>query len=115
LVVLNSTVASSLPSLVSPQLQEHFNVRNDYQLVLPNSVFLIGYILGPMLWAPLSENYGRRWVIVSTYLIYMVFVMGTALAPSWSGFLFFRFLSGLFGSTPISVTGGLFADILVRA
>ncbi|KAF7192692.1 Major facilitator superfamily multidrug transporter mdrA [Pseudocercospora fuligena] len=112
LVVINSTISSSLPSLASTQLQSHFNVQNDFQLVLPNSIFLVGYIFGPMLWAPLSENYGRRYIIICTYLSFTIWVLASALAPNWTGFLFFRFLTGFFGSTPISLTGGLFADIL---
>lgn len=112
LVVVNSTIASSLPSLASTQLAEHFHVDNEFQLVLPNSVFLIGYMFGPILWAPMSENFGRRWIIMCTFMCYMIWVLGTALAPTWTGFLFFRLLTGFFGSTPISLTGGLFADIL---
>ncbi|EME84841.1 uncharacterized protein MYCFIDRAFT_195784 [Pseudocercospora fijiensis CIRAD86] len=111
-VILNSTLSSSLPSLASPQLHSHFHVQTALQLVLPNSIFLVGYIFGPMLWAPLSENYGRRSIILGTYLSYTIWVLACALAPTWPGFLVFRFLTGFFGSTPISLTGGLFADIL---
>ncbi|SMQ54003.1 unnamed protein product [Zymoseptoria tritici ST99CH_3D7] len=112
LVVLNSTLASSLPSLASPQLARHFNVTDDLQLVLPNSVYLIGYVVGPVLWAPLSENYGRRWIIISTFWAFTGAMAGCAGANSWGMFVVMRFLSGLFGATPISLTGGLFADVL---
>lgn len=112
LLALNSTITSSLPSLASPQLQRHFQVTVQQQLVLPNSVYLLGYVLGPILWAPLSENYGRRWIIISTFFAYSAFMLGCALAPNWPAFIIFRFLTGLFGASPISLIGGLFADVL---
>ncbi|EME40417.1 hypothetical protein DOTSEDRAFT_90658 [Dothistroma septosporum NZE10] len=112
LVVLNTTFASSLPSGGRQQQQQHFHVTVEEQLVLPNSVYLIGYILGPFLFAPLSENYGRRFIVISTFICYAIFMMATALAPNWAAFNVFRLLTGIFGSTPISVTGGLFSDVL---
>ncbi|GIZ45627.1 hypothetical protein CKM354_000878500 [Cercospora kikuchii] len=112
LIGLNSTIASSLPSLASPQLRQHFNVASQEQLVLPNSVYLIGYVVGPTIWAPLSESYGRRWIIITTFIAYTAFMLACALAPNWPAFIIFRFLTGLFGATPISLTGGLFADVL---
>ncbi|KAF2162399.1 hypothetical protein M409DRAFT_69032 [Zasmidium cellare ATCC 36951] len=112
LVVVNSTVASALPSGDSPQLQQHFNVSDEIQLVLPNSIFLVGYVLGPFFFAPLSENYGRRFIVVGTFLAYTIFTLAICFAPNWAAFIIFRLLTGIFGSTPISVTSGLFADVL---
>lgn len=109
LLVLNSTLGASLPSGVSTKLQDHFNVTVEAQLVLPNSIYLVGYVLGPLLFAPQSENYGRRKIVICTYAAFTAFMLGTCLAPNWPAFVVFRFLSGLFGSTPISVTGGYVA------
>lgn len=111
LTVLNSTIASSLPSGDSQQLQRHFNVTAEEQLVLPNSIYLAGYVVGPFLFAPLSENYGRRYVFVGTFVLYTIFTMATCLAPNWAAFNVFRLLSGVFGCTPIAITGGLYADL----
>lgn len=111
-VVLNTTFASSLPSGGRQQLQQHFHITIEEQLVLPNSVYLIGYVLGPFLFAPLSENYGRRYIVVGTFICYAIFMMATALSPNWAAFNVFRLMTGIFGSTPISVTGGLFSDVL---
>jgi hypothetical protein len=41
--VMNSTIASSLPSNAIPFIAEHFHVKSETQLVLPISCFLFGY------------------------------------------------------------------------
>ncbi|KAI1174265.1 MFS transporter [Nemania sp. FL0916] len=107
----NSTLGSSLPSGASHYLSKEFNVFSAEQLALPNSVYLIGYVFGPPLFSPLSEMYGRRIVMLSTFFGFTVFTLACALAPTWPALLIFRFLSGAFASAPITVVGGIFSDI----
>lgn len=107
----NSTLGSSLPSGASHYLSKEFNVSSAEQLALPNSVYLIGYVFGPPLFSPLSEMHGRRIVMLSTFFGFTVFTLACALAPTWPALLVFRFLSGAFASAPITVVGGIFADI----
>ncbi|KAI1119135.1 MFS transporter [Nemania sp. NC0429] len=107
----NSTLGSSLPSGASHYLSKEFNVSSAEQLALPNSVYLIGYVFGPPLFSPLSEMHGRRIVMLSTFFGFIVFTLACALAPTWLALLVFRFLSGAFASAPITVVGGIFADI----
>jgi MFS family permease len=107
----NSTLGSSLPSGASHYLSKEFNVSSAEQLALPNSVFLIGYVFGPPLFSPLSEMHGRRIVMLSTFFGFTVFTLACALAPTWPALLIFRFISGAFASAPITVVGGIFADI----
>lgn len=54
--MLNSTMGSALPSGSTSFVQKYWNITNDELLVLPVSIYLIGYILGPMIFAPLSES-----------------------------------------------------------
>jgi len=98
LVVLNTTLASSLPSLAQSALLEHFSVKQEIQGVLPNSIYLVGYVLGPTLWAPMSEHFGRRWITMGAFVCYAGFMAGCAVAPGWGGFVGLRFLTGLWGS-----------------
>lgn len=109
--VVNSTLGSSLPSGAVHYLAEYFHVKSQAQLVLPISLFLVGYVLGPVVFAPLSESYGRRWVMVITFVFFTIFTMACAVAPTWPAFLVFRLLCGITASSPIAVVGGLFADI----
>lgn len=75
------------------------------------SCYLIGNVLGPVLWSPLSETYGRRPVLQFTFAAYSLFVLASALAPSFAALVVFRLITGMFGSAPASVVGGLYADI----
>lgn len=111
LLSINSTMGSSIPANELPALQEAFGFPDGSQSVLPATTYLIGFMLGPLVFAPLSEQYGRRLILVSTLVLYIVFTMGAALAPNWAGFLVFRFLSGTFAAPPMSVTGGSIADV----
>lgn len=108
---INSTLASSLPSGGISEMAEYFNITSQLQLVLPISVFLIGYVVGPILCGPLSENYGRKPVMIISFLIYTIFALGCALAPTWPALLLFRWICGVMASAPIAVVGGFYADI----
>jgi MFS family permease len=111
MTVLNSTMGSSLPSNAVPSITTHFNVTNDLQFSLPISCFLMGYVIGPILCGPLSENYGRKPIMVGAFCAYIVWTMACAIAPTWPALLVFRLLCGIFASAPIAIVGGLYADI----
>ncbi|OQO05838.1 hypothetical protein B0A48_09933 [Cryoendolithus antarcticus] len=111
LLVTNSTLGSSIPSGASDETSKYFNVTSETQLVLPASMYLLGYVLGPLAFSPLSETYGRQIVMRSTFAIYTAFTLGCALAPSWAGLVVMRLLTGIGASTPLSVIGGIYADI----
>lgn len=104
-------MGSSICSGDAPPLQEHFNVSVQLQLVLPTSIFLVGYVLGPLVFSPLSEEYGRQYVMLVTFGLYTIFTMAVCVAPNWAAFNIFRLFCGIFASSPISVTGGLYADL----
>lgn len=111
LVTINSSIGSSLPSGVIGQVSQYFHIANELQLVLPISCYLIGFVLGPVLWGPLSEHFGRKAVMVVAFIFYILFTMACAVAPTWVSFLFFRLICGTFASAPIAIVGGFFADI----
>ncbi|KAF2495965.1 benomyl/methotrexate resistance protein [Lophium mytilinum] len=71
------------------------------------TLFVAGYGLGPLVWAPMSEIpvIGRNPVYVGTLVIFVLFQIPTALASNFGMLLAFRFLTGLFGS-PVLATGG---------
>lgn len=114
LTVINSTMASSLPSMAVPYITKEWGVTSDTQKVLPISTYLIGYVLGPLLWGPLSEHIGRRNLTVVTLFLFTLWTLGCALAPNWPAFLIFRLLCGAFGSAPIAVVTGQLADIFAN-
>lgn len=74
-------------------------------------MYLVGYVVGPLLFGPLSESYGRKIILVGTFLFFTIFTMGCAVAPNWGSLLVFRFLTGVNASSPIAVIGGVYADL----
>lgn len=109
--MVNSTMGSSLPSNAIPYISAHFNITSSTAEILPISIYLVGYVVGPLLFGPLSETYGRQVIMISTFFAFTIFTMGCALAPTWGGLLVFRFLTGVNASSPISVIGGIYADL----
>ncbi|KAI9147791.1 Major facilitator superfamily multidrug transporter mdrA [Paramyrothecium foliicola] len=112
--VFNSTLGSALPSNSVTFIANDFGVDSDKgnpELVLPISVFLVGYVLGPLLFGPLSEWSGRRFPILLAFAGYTMSLIGCALVNDWAGMLAFRLLGGVFGGAPLSIIGGLLADI----
>lgn len=59
------------------------------------SIWELGEIVSPLFWGPLSELYGRRWVLNIANLLFVAFLAGTALSPNIQTLIAFRFLSGL--------------------
>lgn len=109
--VLNSTIGSSLPSGASKYIAQDFNITSQEQLVLPISLFLVGYVLGPLLYGPLSEQYGRRYPLLIGYFFFIIFMMACALSPSFTALLVFRLLNGMAASAPIAIITGTFSDV----
>lgn len=67
-----------------------------------DQLFVAGYMLGPLLWGPLSEIVGRRPVFIVTFIAYIGFQVGCALAPNTAAILVFRFLGGTFAAAPLT-------------
>ncbi|CAN8104140.1 unnamed protein product [Discula destructiva] len=111
LMSINSTMGSSIASNEISALRSVFHFPDGPQAILPATTYLVGFVLGPLVFAPLSEQYGRRPILISTLCLYIIFSMACALAPNWAAFLIFRFLSGTFASPPLSVSGGSIADV----
>ncbi|KAI0181613.1 major facilitator superfamily transporter [Hypoxylon sp. FL1284] len=109
--VINSTMGSALPSMAIPFMTKEWGVTSQPQLVLPISTFLMGYVFGPLMWGPLSEQVGRRNLSLTCFTMFLIWTMACALAPNWPAMLVFRYFVGLFASAPIAVTTGILADI----
>ncbi|KAK3955878.1 major facilitator superfamily domain-containing protein [Pseudoneurospora amorphoporcata] len=128
MLILNSSMGSALPSNAIPFIVEEWNIQSEQETVLPISIYLIGealryltyfeqrltdlgYVMGPILWAPLSEQYGRRKLSIGTFVMFTLFTLACALAPHWISFIIFRLFSGIFASAPIALVPGIIADI----
>ncbi|KAE8379695.1 major facilitator superfamily domain-containing protein [Aspergillus bertholletiae] len=102
--------ASSITAAVLPQSSEEFHVSK-VAGSLVTGMYLFGFATGALFSGPLSEIFGRNMVYLGSLVIFMLFVMASALAPNYRAELIFRFLSGVFGSPPLTCAGGTIADL----
>jgi MFS family permease len=83
--------------------------------ILTVSLYVLGFAIGPLLWAPLSEMYGRQWLFFGTYMAMTAFNAGAAGASSITGVIVLRFFAGSFGSSPLTNAGGVIADMFTAS
>ncbi|KAJ5833476.1 hypothetical protein N7474_001787 [Penicillium riverlandense] len=110
LLVVNATFASSSPSGCFGSISEEFGVSMEVA-GLTITLFLLGYCAGPLIFAPLSEFYGRRWIFYISFTLYLAFNFLCAFAPNIGALLVGRFLTGTFVSAPLSNAPGVLADL----
>jgi len=79
--------------------------------VLTIALFVAGYCVGPLLWAPLSEQYGRRPIFIISFFGFLCFQIGSALANNTASVIIFRFLGGTFAAAPLANSGALISDV----
>ncbi|KAJ1309396.1 hypothetical protein OPQ81_006173 [Rhizoctonia solani] len=84
---------------------------SQYVGILGVSLYVVGFGLGPLVWGPLSEIYGRRLIFLVSFLPFTLFHLGGALAVNTPTLIITRFLAGAFGSSPLTNAGGTIADI----
>ncbi|KIM47059.1 hypothetical protein M413DRAFT_440604 [Hebeloma cylindrosporum] len=106
-----SPLASSMMAPGIPEVAAKYHITDSTTIALTLSIFLISFAFGPLILAPLSEMYGRTWVLHISNLFTMAFSLGCAFAPNTGALLGFRFLSGLSGSAPIACGGGSVSDL----
>ncbi|KAF3770133.1 hypothetical protein M406DRAFT_59232 [Cryphonectria parasitica EP155] len=110
LLLINATFASASPSGCLESIEEYFHVSAE-AAGLTITLFLLGYCAGPLVFAPLSEFYGRRPIFYITFLLYLAFNFLCAFAPNFAALLVGRFLTGTFASAPLSNAPGVLADL----
>ena len=91
-------------------IEEKYDVSFEVA-VLTCSIMVCGFAVGPLLWAPLSEQIGRRPIYAISLILYTIFNIPCALSPNIGGLLVCRFLCGVFASSGLSLAGGTIADI----
>lgn len=94
------------------QVMATFHSSNPLLASFVVSVWVLGYFFGPLVIGPLSELYGRLPVYIICSGLFVLANVATALAPSLGSLIFFRFLAGTFGASPITIGAGSFGDLI---
>lgn len=87
-----------------------FNVSEEVSL-LPITVFVVGFGIGPMAFAPLSEICGRRPIYASTLLLAVIFIIPCAVAKNIETLIICRAIDGIAFAAPMTLVGGTLADL----
>ncbi|KAI2629887.1 MFS general substrate transporter [Hypoxylon sp. NC1633] len=108
---LVSPVSSTMvtPSLTA--MGEEMGIPEGFQQNIVLSIFVLAYALGPLVWGPLSELYGRVPILQLSNLGFLAFTFGCGFARTKGQLIAFRFLSGLGGSASLAIGGGVLGDL----
>ncbi|PYI00744.1 MFS general substrate transporter [Aspergillus sclerotiicarbonarius CBS 121057] len=78
------------------------------------SVYVLGYVIGPFLIAPLSEIYGRVPLYHACNCLFLIFTIACAVAQTMPQLIVFRLLAGTAGVCPLTIGSGTVADMVPK-
>lgn len=78
------------------------------------SMFVLGYGIGPLIFSPLSEIpvVGRNIPYITSFGLFVILSLPTALVDNYAGLLVLRFLTGFMGSPCLATGGATMGDIV---
>ncbi|KAF9892632.1 hypothetical protein FE257_001034 [Aspergillus nanangensis] len=95
------------------QIAEEFHVSSEVT-TLCLSMYILGFAIGPVLLAPLSEYFGRQPVYIISWFVLFIFQLPIALAQNIGTILVCRLIGGFAGGAPLTNTGGSISDLWAR-
>ncbi|KAH8079912.1 major facilitator superfamily domain-containing protein [Filobasidium floriforme] len=103
-------MASSTLSAATNSIRDSFPGYKVQAYVMVTSGFVLGFVVGPLLWAPSSELFGRRNLFIFTYILFTIF-NGSVIASQniWT-LIVLRFFAGTAGSSPLTNAGSVNAN-----
>ncbi|KAH8651173.1 major facilitator superfamily domain-containing protein [Xylariales sp. PMI_506] len=107
-------LASSAFAPGVPDVMKEFRNSNNELAGFVVSVYVLGYAVGPLVMAPMSEIYGRVAIFHLCNVGFVAFMVACALAPTLEALIAFRFVSGMFGACPITNGAGTIADMMTQ-
>lgn len=74
-------------------------------------IYILGFAVGPFLWAPYSEVFGRRSAFLITQIPFTAFDAAVCGSQSLYALLLLRFCAGIFGCCSMTNAGGIISDM----
>jgi len=106
-ITLITPLASSFFAPGVPQVLRTFGETSNLIAAFVVSVYILGFAIGPLIIAPLSELYGRNMLYNISNGLFVCFNVGCALSTSMGMLIAFRLLAGCAGSAPLTLGGEL--------
>ncbi|KAJ5526355.1 hypothetical protein N7494_013005 [Penicillium frequentans] len=114
MLAMTGALGSSIISPGSTQIAEYTSASIE-ATSLTVALFVLGWAFGPMIWAPVSEVYGRRLGMLPAIFVLGLFSIGTATSKNAESVFLTRFFGGIFASAPISNVPAALGDMFPPA
>lgn len=110
LAAMVTVFGSAILAPAAMVIKEKFHVGLPVS-ILNVSLYVLGFALGPVVWGPSSEYFGRKWPQIIGIFGLTVFSFAAATAKDFQTLVLSRFFSGLFGAATLAVSPAVMADI----
>ncbi|WRT65586.1 uncharacterized protein IL334_002531 [Kwoniella shivajii] len=107
-----ATAGSSIGIPGIHSVRDEFNVGFRVGVLIPGA-YVLGQGLGPFIFAPFSELYGRQPSYIFAEALYCVFFLATGFSNNITTLIILRFFCGMFGSVAPSLGVATCADMYV--
>jgi MFS family permease len=107
LVSIFSFVTLASSTMIAPALSDiaiDLNVSSDDKTQIAMSVFILSWGLGPLFWGPLSEEYGRKRILLGSNIVFLVFNVLSGFCRSIAELTACRCISGFGASASVAVS-----------
>lgn len=109
LLIFTQAWAGSADSPANKEASQEFGV-SEVAENLTTAMYLFGIGSGSLFAGPISESIGRNPTYLGSTFVYLLFVLGSGLTPTFAGQVVCRYFVGLFSSATLSINGSSVSD-----
>ena len=110
ILTLTASLVSSTYAGCIEQIMEDFGTGHELT-TLGIALYVLGFGVGPIFWAPLSETQGRQLIHFISFGCFVAFNAGSIASQNIQTLLVLRFFSGTSSASALTNTGGVISDI----
>ncbi|OCT53810.1 putative transporter [Cladophialophora carrionii] len=110
LMAILTPLASSMFTPGIRQIADDLHTT-EQKVIATTTGFVIMMGFGPLVWAPLSEDFGRRTLYIFCFAVFTVLQAASAVSPNIGSLIAMRTVSGFFGSVGLANGGGTINDM----
>ncbi|KAH8712214.1 major facilitator superfamily domain-containing protein [Phaeosphaeriaceae sp. PMI808] len=103
--ISSTTVLSAVPEVAATYSTDGSIIN------VSNALYMLFMGLSPCFYGPYGNIYGRKWVSVTSAMLFTAFSIGTALAPNLASFFVFRILTAFQGTAFLVIGSAVIGDI----
>lgn len=96
-----------------PEITKDLRIT-DSQTLLSITTYMIFQGLTPSFWAPLSDSYGRRPILIMAFVVFLIANLGLSFTQAYWLLLVLRMLQASGASSAISIGAGCISDVSRR-